>query len=177
MSGLKRLIQEVHRRSLWQVLLIYIAASWVVLEAADVLVERLSLPEWVYGVAIVLLLVGLPIVLATAFVQEGVAPARPEPPGVTDAVVRTGTLAHEATGIRRLFTWRNAIGGGVLAFALWGVVATGLLLLGERRDSETAEAAAVVERKSSSFTSTSLPSTDRHQGTIDLGQRRPHLVT
>ncbi len=39
MSGLKRLIQEIHRRSLWQVLLIYIAASWVVLEAADVLVS------------------------------------------------------------------------------------------------------------------------------------------
>ncbi len=29
MSGLKRLIHEIHRRSLWQVLLIYVAASWV----------------------------------------------------------------------------------------------------------------------------------------------------
>ncbi len=46
MSRLKQLIQEVHRRSLWQVLLIYIAASWAVLEAADVMVSRLSLPEW-----------------------------------------------------------------------------------------------------------------------------------
>ncbi len=61
MSGFKRLIQEIHRRSLWQVLAIYVAASWVVLEAADVMVSRLSLPEWVYGAAFVLLLVGLPI--------------------------------------------------------------------------------------------------------------------
>ncbi len=77
MSSLKQLIQEVHRRSLWQVLLVYVGASWVVLEAADVMVSRLALPEWVYGAAIVLLLVGLPIVLATAFVQEGVTPSRP----------------------------------------------------------------------------------------------------
>ncbi len=66
-------------RSPWQVLLVYVGASWVVLEAADVMVARLALPEWVYGAAIVLLLVGLPIVLATAFVQEGVTPSRPEP--------------------------------------------------------------------------------------------------
>ncbi len=30
MSGLKRLIHEIHRRSLWQVLPIYVAASWAV---------------------------------------------------------------------------------------------------------------------------------------------------
>ncbi len=77
MSPLKQLIQEIHRRSLWQVLLVYVGASWVVLEAADVMVARLALPEWVYGAAIVLLLVGLPIVLATAFVQEGVTSSRP----------------------------------------------------------------------------------------------------
>ncbi len=125
MSGLKQLISEVHRRSLWQVLLVYVGASWVVLEAADVMVSRLALPEWVYGAAMVLLLVGLPIVLATAFVQEGVTPSRPEPPGVADDPAKTGTQPHEATGVRRLFTWRNAISGGVLALALWGVVATG----------------------------------------------------
>ncbi len=32
MSGLKQLIQEIHRRSLWQVLLIYVAAGWVAFE-------------------------------------------------------------------------------------------------------------------------------------------------
>ncbi len=141
MAGLKQLIHEIHRRSLWQVLAIYVAASWAVIEAADVIVARFSLPEWVYGAAIMLLLVGLPIVLATAFVQEGVAPSRPEPPGVADDAAKTGTHADEAAGVRRLFTWRNAIGGGVLAFALWGVVAAAWLLFEGRPERETVQSA------------------------------------
>ena len=35
MAGLKQLIQEVHRRSLWQVLLIYIGAAYTIREATD----------------------------------------------------------------------------------------------------------------------------------------------
>ncbi len=45
MSGLKQLIQEIHRRSLWQVLAIYVAASWVVFEVVQTLTEGLGLPE------------------------------------------------------------------------------------------------------------------------------------
>ena len=129
MAGLKQLIHEIHRRSLWQVLAIYVAASWAVLEAADVIVARFSLPEWVYGAAIMLLLVGLPIVLATAFVQEGISPeARQDPTLLPGAEVESeGAARGEAQGLRRLLTWRNAIMGGALAFGLWGVVATGWL--------------------------------------------------
>ncbi|MEE9207450.1 MAG: hypothetical protein V3U67_03605, partial [Gemmatimonadota bacterium] len=111
--------------------LIYIAASWVVLEAADVLVSRLALPEWVYGAAIVLLLVGLPIVLATAFIQEGLSAApRHDPTLLPSAELESEARPRGVAGARRLFTWRNAITGGVVAFALWGVVAAGWLLLG-----------------------------------------------
>jgi TolB-like protein len=35
-----------------------------------------------------------------------------------------------------LFTWRNAIGGGILAFALGGVVATGWIVFGDRAPPE-----------------------------------------
>ncbi len=34
--------------------------------------DGLNLPEWIPGFAVVLLMIGLPIVLATAFVQEGI---------------------------------------------------------------------------------------------------------
>lgn len=45
-----------------------------------------------------------------------------------------------------MFTWRNAIGGGVVAFALWGVVAAGWMLVGKNhRAGEPSAAAAVVE--------------------------------
>ncbi|MEE8550183.1 MAG: hypothetical protein V3T08_02895, partial [Gemmatimonadota bacterium] len=72
MSGLKQLIHEIHRRSLWQVLGIYVAVSWVVFQVVQTLTEGLGLPDWVPPLAFVLLLIGLPIVMATAFVQEGI---------------------------------------------------------------------------------------------------------
>ncbi|MGD2152197.1 MAG: hypothetical protein PVG79_02945, partial [Gemmatimonadales bacterium] len=75
MSRLKRFIVEIHRRSLWQVMTIYLGASWAVLEASDQVIDRYLLPEWVYPTEILLLLVGLPLVLATAFVREEREPA------------------------------------------------------------------------------------------------------
>ncbi|MGD8322624.1 MAG: hypothetical protein PVJ02_19390, partial [Gemmatimonadota bacterium] len=71
MGPLKQLIQEIHRRSLWQVLGIFLAASWGVIEAVDLLTQQVGLPDWTPTMALVLLLIGLPIVLATAVVQEG----------------------------------------------------------------------------------------------------------
>lgn len=66
MSDLKRLIQEIHGRSLWQVLGIYLLASWVVFEVVQTVTEGLGLPQWFPAFAALLLLIGLPIVLATA---------------------------------------------------------------------------------------------------------------
>lgn len=130
---LKRLVLEAHRRSLWQVLAIYGAASWLVFEVVQTLTEGLGLPRWFPAFAFVLLLIGLPIVLATAFVQEG-GPRGDE----VDGFPELGDLGlpDEAGdeiglgGVRAVFTWRNALAGGVLAFALWGVVAAGWLVAG-----------------------------------------------
>ena len=71
MKRVKQLIHEVHRRSLWQVLGIYLLASWAVLGGVDTLGGALVLPEWFQPLALALLIIGLPFVLATAFVQEG----------------------------------------------------------------------------------------------------------
>ena len=46
MAGLKQLIQEVHRRSLWQVLAIYVVVSWVVFQVVQTVTEGLGLPQW-----------------------------------------------------------------------------------------------------------------------------------
>ena len=35
MARLRQLISEVHRRSLWQVLAIYVVASWIVFEVVQ----------------------------------------------------------------------------------------------------------------------------------------------
>jgi eukaryotic-like serine/threonine-protein kinase len=71
MSALRRLITEVHRRSLWQVVGIYCLGSWAAYQVIAELTDRVGMPDWVPGFAIVLFLVGLPVVVATAFVQEG----------------------------------------------------------------------------------------------------------
>jgi hypothetical protein len=40
-------LQEIHDRSLWQVLGIYLAGSWLVLQVVDTLNSTVGMPEWV----------------------------------------------------------------------------------------------------------------------------------
>jgi tetratricopeptide (TPR) repeat protein len=99
--------------------------------------------------ALILLLIGLPIVVATAFVQEGRPAASPkagvavdETDAAADATSGGASEPHESgppppptpqarpaeLGTHhRLFTWRNAILGGVLGFALLGVLTAGYM--------------------------------------------------
>ena len=69
MSGLNRLSRDGMLRSSWQVLAVYIGASWVVLQVVDVLKDNMGLPDWVFPFSVVLLLIGLPIMLVTAMIQ------------------------------------------------------------------------------------------------------------
>ncbi len=124
---MRRLIYEAHRRSLWQVLGIYLAAGWVVLQVVHQLVESAGLPDWVSPFAIVLLLIGLPIVLATAFVQErGVAEREAD---VRAAATTSRAPAPGPSTRHRLFTWRNALLGGVLAFLCLTAVTTAFMFM------------------------------------------------
>jgi tetratricopeptide (TPR) repeat protein len=150
LEEIKKLIREVHRRSLWQVLGIFLAASWVVLQVVEVLTETAGLPDWTPSMALVLLLLGLPVCLATAFVQEGMpgqgvsghtsrgmgeadgggaeSGAAADDVTAKHAGVVAGAAAAGASGpavsdpatAYRFLTWRNAILGGIGAFALLG---------------------------------------------------------
>ncbi|UCC83989.1 MAG: hypothetical protein JSW46_03375, partial [Gemmatimonadota bacterium] len=145
MNCLTQLITEIHRRSLWQVLLIYVGAAWACFELIDAVTSRLGLPPWLPGLAIVLFLLGLPFVVATALVREvaGLAAARPDAdPRIVEAEAAAAGL--EARRRRRLLTWRNAGLSILAALALWGVVATGWMLFGRRAD----EGAPAAERPS-----------------------------
>ncbi|UCC84727.1 MAG: tetratricopeptide repeat protein [Gemmatimonadota bacterium] len=122
MSRLKRLIVEAHQRSLWQVLLVYLGASFAVLEAADLLIERFGLPGWLFPVAFTLLVVGLPVVVVSSLAKEDV---------YGDEVPKEhAEAAAEEDRRLRHFTWRTAGLSFMAALALWGVVAAGLLLFG-----------------------------------------------
>lgn len=142
MSRLKRIVVEIHRRSLWQVLGVYVGGSWVALQLADTLTASLGLPDWVPRLSLVLLIVLLPVVLATAFVQEGIGAAEAEerrkeavpdsvddggevPPAEADSADSDQALAWDIGALRRLFTWRNAVVAVVAAFSLLGIGTTG----------------------------------------------------
>ncbi len=154
MAGLKQLIHEVHRRSLWQVLGIYVVGSWIALQVVDVLGQNFGLPAWFPPFALALLVIGLPIVLATAFVQEGVGTKgdTSSPVSSAPAEATTGGSAEapagEAPTHHRLLTWRNAITGGMAAFALWGILATGWMFLGPGGDDSTPAVGASVTGRS-----------------------------
>lgn len=127
MARFRQLIRQMSRAPLWKVLGIYLAGSWFVLQAADTLAGALSLPEWSPALAIFLLIIGLPIVVATA-----VAQARPA------TRIKTGRAGRSSDPT--LFTWRNTVAGGVIAALVWGGV---VLARSERwRDGPAAATAA-----------------------------------
>ena len=147
MSQFKQLIHEIHRRSLWQVLGIYAASGWIVLGAVGTLAESLGLPEWAPRFALFLLIIGLPIVLATAFVQEGIrsradAGGPDVDAGSAPAATRRGDTS--AAGLKARLTWRRALLGGLVAFSLLFGFAGLWVFLGDRDATrpgvETAEA-------------------------------------
>ena len=126
MESLRRLIREVHRRSLWQVLAVYAAGSWIALQVVGLLTQTAGLPDWVPPTALVLLIIGLPLVLATAVVQEGgptpaPADATPAPP--------PRPRSDAPSFFERFLTWKRAMLVGVLAFALLGLAVTGYFVM------------------------------------------------
>jgi tetratricopeptide (TPR) repeat protein len=94
---------------LLRVMGLYFLSSFAMLGLVQVMVTQLGLPDWLVPVAVVLLLVGAPIILGTALLQRG-AISMPRP-----AI--------------RLLTWRRAILGGAMAFGALGLLASGWVLL------------------------------------------------
>ncbi len=122
-------------RSLWQVLGLYLAGGWVVLQVIDVLVDNIGLPAWTFRFALGLLAVGFPIALITAAVQ-GYSP-RAGSPGELEASSRKAP----SETIRAVFTWKNLAIGALSAMALWGMVAIGLLVRSGNASEKEAEQA------------------------------------
>lgn len=121
---MRRFLHELRERPVWQVAGVYLGFSWIVLQVIDVLAQNLDLPPSLFPSALILLAVGLLIVLTTSVVQR-----------------RTSESGELASRLGTVFTWRNALLAGVVAFAAWGVVSATLLLRDEEDGpgAETAE--------------------------------------
>ena len=115
------------------VAVIYLIAALGLFRIVERVAEGMALPTWLVPLSLVLLLIGLPVVLVTAVVQSGgsrrgAAPPTPTLAGAAATGVFGGAVPESERRILALFTWGNVIAGGVLAMALWGVVATSWLI-------------------------------------------------
>ncbi|MBT8477901.1 MAG: tetratricopeptide repeat protein [Gemmatimonadetes bacterium] len=137
-NGFGQLVGQVGGRSVWQVLVLYMGASWGVLEVVDVLKDNMGLPDWVFPFAVVLLLIGLPIMLGTAVIQARFAAragGAAEPATSGDPLPASASAADEQVGdlaAHHFFTWRRALLGGAAAFVLLTVVTTGFMFMRNR---------------------------------------------
>ena len=111
-SGSRAVATVEEGPSAGRIAVLYGLAAAAVLAVTWALVRQAGLPRWMFGLAIVLLVIGLPILLAI---------------GRVDAARARG---QRLTGLRRFLTWRNAIAGGVLAFAGWGALASTMAFRG-----------------------------------------------
>jgi serine/threonine-protein kinase len=108
-SGTEEALRKSHPV---RVVVSFFAAAVVTLGIVFLLVRQFGLPDWVLYGAVVLMGLGLPIILATGYFERKRAVAR-----------ATGRIIPPAaSGVHRLFTWKKAIRGGLLAFAALAVV-------------------------------------------------------
>ncbi len=90
-------------------LALFALAAAAVLAVTWALVRQVGLPSWMFGLAVALLVIGLPVLLATSRSEAARA------------------AGHRPAGAQRFLSWRNAIAGGVLAFAGWGALASAMV--------------------------------------------------
>jgi len=64
------LIKELKRRNVFKVGIAYIVLAWLILQVADVLLNNLQAPAWVFQVLLFFLVVGFPIAILLAWAFE-----------------------------------------------------------------------------------------------------------
>jgi tetratricopeptide (TPR) repeat protein/TolB-like protein len=125
-SRLRTFGQELRRRRVLRVAIIYAAAGWVAVEASDTIAPLLQLPEWTSTLVLVLLLLGLPLALGLAWsfdiTSEGVRRTEAVESQSAEAA-GPGSSGHrrERTAQRVVVVGAVAVLGlaGIAAFATW----------------------------------------------------------
>ena len=62
--------QELKRRKVFRVIAMYAATAFIIMEAGDILLPRLGLPDWTVTLVIVLLAVGFPITVILSWIFD-----------------------------------------------------------------------------------------------------------
>ncbi|MDX2443526.1 MAG: hypothetical protein QNK30_06965 [Bacteroidales bacterium] len=70
MNKFNQLWNELKRRKVLRVMAMYLATAFIVLEAADIMLPRLGLPDWTVTLVIVLIIIGIPITVVVSWVFD-----------------------------------------------------------------------------------------------------------
>jgi hypothetical protein len=75
-NKLSQFWQELKRRKVIKVIAMYAATAFIIMEAGDIMLPRLGLPDWTVTFIIILLIVGFPIAIILSWIfdvtQEGI---------------------------------------------------------------------------------------------------------
>jgi adenylate cyclase len=115
----KRLFADLKRRRVFRVMTVYGVVGFVVLQAADLLVPVLLLPEWTYRLMGLALLVGFPVAIALAWAfdltGEGVRRTDPADAGELARIVAAPRRHRWPAGVLALAASALLLGGAWLA--------------------------------------------------------------
>lgn len=126
---MKAFLQDLRRRGVVRVAVVYAVAAWLVMQVADVVAPALHLPQWTVTLVVFLSLLGFPLALVLAWLfdvtPEGLerTPA-PGSEAEAESAPGSGGQAGSTAGSRR--STRAALVGGTVAgllLALAGVAA------------------------------------------------------
>jgi tetratricopeptide (TPR) repeat protein/tRNA A-37 threonylcarbamoyl transferase component Bud32 len=116
------------RRRVWRAIALYVVSCVVMALLAKAAIIVLGLPDWVFPGTLLVMGLGLPIVLFTAFVHHGAYQALTSPaltPRGTPVVHSTMTkLAMRASP---WVSWRKTAWGGAIALGLFVVLVSGFM--------------------------------------------------
>ena len=128
------LLERLKNARLGQALVVYLGAAWVVLQVTETVIGLLNLPNWVGPTAVVLMLVGLVVVLATAWIQGMPQTTAAEEAGEVPSdweVDASDVLASVRAGRLPHLNWARVMLGGVVALSLlFGVAGAYVLVRG-----------------------------------------------
>jgi tetratricopeptide (TPR) repeat protein/tRNA A-37 threonylcarbamoyl transferase component Bud32 len=119
------------RSMLWKALALYVAAFVVVAVLARAAIVGIGLPDWVFPGSLVVMALGLPVILFTAFVHRQTHRALTTTPVLTPGGSPTtqSTLATIAIKASPHVSWRRTAIGGVIAVGAFIALVGGWMLL------------------------------------------------
>lgn len=105
-ARMSRLIEQLRQRRVVRTLLIYLAACWMVLQVAEVVVPSLGLPPGITTVLLIVAIAGIPVAFGLTWAYEATHE------GVRRAGDRAGTIG--IAELNRWLSWRTIIATAVL---------------------------------------------------------------